>query len=293
MKIVFFLIIFLNVWLNGFSQGYHPLIEAGKFWDCYDNDGSTICLRISGKRYFVNGDTLIHVMKYTFISSCPIYSTYTGVYCPPYFINPAELNQHGGALLREDSITKRVYVRGSSSDKLLYDFSLQIGDSIQFIDWNCPGVITNIVKTAILPGDSIKQFAVTSPVSTTYFTESIGSSLGLFGGFCEAIGYWGELGCVGFNPAVSTPGCAGILGIKNLNTEDYLDFHGVEGSNLINIQNNRALPADVFVLDVLGRTEAIQHIGANETASLKFHSDAVVHVLKVVYADGKVVTRKT
>lgn len=94
---------------------YHPFPTSNAFWEI---DGSN-CLYPSvcnDTRYGIVGDTLIGGLNYI-----QIYSLYDSTLTNP--------NSHYYAAIREEN--KRVYTRiGSNPETLLYDFNLEVGDTI-------------------------------------------------------------------------------------------------------------------------------------------------------------------
>ena len=93
--------------------------------------------------------------------------------------------------MREDP-SKKVYIwdNSSNSEKLLYDFSLSLGDSlIMTTIWGCPVQSTvDTVDTIVLLNGELRKRYVFSPgvMGTDIWIEGIGSLGGLFGagGIC-------------------------------------------------------------------------------------------------------------
>jgi len=100
------------------------------------------------------------------------------------------------ALLREDTLAKKVYVASGwcSQDSLLYDFSMQVGDSMKF-NASCPVsgtpdsfyVVDSIGYTPYLQGNpTIKTWYLHDIDSNSDFVnlklyESVGTSVGFWG----------------------------------------------------------------------------------------------------------------
>jgi hypothetical protein len=97
------------------GQGYVPLLDTVKQWNIVEGNYGyhTYIYRVSDK------DTVINTKKYNIIEGYFYGSNYP----------PAKI------FMREDTITKQVFIKNSwagPDESLLYDFSLDVGDSIHF-----------------------------------------------------------------------------------------------------------------------------------------------------------------
>lgn len=93
------------------------------------------------------------------------------------------------SFMREDS-TKKVFLKQGSGDEfLLYDFGLELGDSITFSSY-CSLMVVAIDSVQLNNGEMRKRYefeGIDTPYTTTYWIEGIGSDLGLlthFFNFC-------------------------------------------------------------------------------------------------------------
>jgi hypothetical protein len=173
------LIFLLFTFFNAFSQTYTPLLQEGNKWWFYYREGyCDICNAQYRSGYiFINGETVIDNVAYKKIYSniyydCPYMGNCT------YPTNPDVFE----CLMREDIITKKVYFLDTitNTEKLLYDFSAQTGDSVNS-EWrwgvnNWPVTINNVLYGSVFGKSNLKTFETDSG----YIYEGIGSQSGLF-----------------------------------------------------------------------------------------------------------------
>jgi len=175
-------ILLLFAFVNGFSQAYMPLLKEGNKWWVYYREGWCDICNAQYKAYyvFINGETTTNGFTYKRIYSNLYHVT---PYSPfgsgvPNTNNPDVFE----CLMREDINTKKVYVLDSSTntEKLLYDFSAQIGATINS-EWkwgpnNWPVNVDNILYGSVFGKNNIKTFQTDSG----FIYEGIGSQSGLF-----------------------------------------------------------------------------------------------------------------
>ncbi len=173
-------LLFLGLPLLSISQTYHPLLETDNYWvvtSCHFG-----CLT---DEYWTEEDTIIAGRNYR-------------------FLNGYHYNRN--MFLREDTSSRQIFFRSilSNKDVLLYDFSMNVGDSITINNPISPlpanqgtYVLDSIVLRNVLNGD--RRFFYLSSVNTnaqTLWVEGIGS-LALIntpGGLPDLNGM-GELSC--------------------------------------------------------------------------------------------------
>lgn len=175
--------------LNAKSQTsiYHPFPEDSATWisDSYGNFCSGYC---ASTFYEMNGDTIINSQLYN-----KIYGSLGDFYyiTPPLFPNPGVVGATFSACsyiggIRQDSINKKVYFIDStmSTDTLLYDFDLSIGDTIE--SWYNK---TNIQFPLVVSGtDSV---LVNNNYHKFYSFTNMPQGLGL--NLIEGVGWSGDL----------------------------------------------------------------------------------------------------
>jgi hypothetical protein len=201
---------------DGFSQSYHRLIRDNTFWDVLHRDGSEICMYSGGNSYFFQGDTMIQSMKYEKVLSYKITNLIPGPFCPPFAIDPSVITTN--AFLREDTISKKVYIFYQDSDMLLYDFSLSAGDTLtSFFAGQGLDLVVDSIQNLILLDGSVRQVFYLN--NGEYYIESIGGSQGLFFPLTTAIGFAED-------PICTTDNGVQLWGNSCLN---YLDMDEISG----------------------------------------------------------------
>ena len=222
------LILFFNLYLIqfGIGQTYSKLIRPNVYWDVQFTDGS-VCNLSGGNRYFFLGDSIIQGIEYNKIYSYPIISTNPGPYCPPFAISNTIYSII--SLLREDTIAKKVFYLdiNSNTEHLLYDFSLNSGDTLfsQYAGQGNLLIVDSIGNILLNTGGSRKIIYLNNG---QYYIESIGGSQGLFFPMIEAIGGSNRPGCVIENglslidwPNRIDNDCFYFLNTNNINPENY------------------------------------------------------------------------
>ncbi len=238
------------------AQSYHPLIRPDAYWDVQHADNSQICNASGGYQYFFQGDTVVAATEYTIVRAHPIISLVPIPYCPPYVIDSSITTI--AVLMREDTIARTVHVfdPNSQSDQLLYDFTLQAGDTLHS-EYAGAGatLIVDSVGTIELGNGAVRNIHYLD--NDQFYIESIGGSQGLWFSMQLGISFayvplcvrengvtlWGDqcfgyLGSVGIEPLEAQP--IGIEVFPNpANDHCTIEFsHG---------------PADLQLIDATGR----------------------------------------
>ncbi|HTA63350.1 MAG TPA: T9SS type A sorting domain-containing protein [Bacteroidia bacterium] len=171
-------LLFLTISINGFSQvnKYQPFPDTNAIWRVDGNDCSTGGPYSSSYQYIMQGDTIIGAYKYNkiYLSGLVSQPCVQETYVNYYFCG-----------LRQDSIAKKVFfIYNGYSDTLLYDFNLQVGDTVRsvYCHWNTPLGYMNQLKIiaidSILLGNKYHKRFKTN--ASTYIIEGVGGSAGLF-----------------------------------------------------------------------------------------------------------------
>ncbi len=197
---------------------YHPFPDSNAVWNVnyYLWQG---CLPFSDLyedySMVLNGDTTINSMIYHKMTTPCVVSN-----CSPPVINSV----HKGSI-RQDTVLRTVYLipPGDSVEHLLYDFNMQIGDTIQgFLNpWTG---FTDTVESidSILIGNGYRKRWLTNSCYQIYFIEGIGSTFGVLekspGCITDAPSY--SLTCFSQNGQTLYPSpttsCEVILGVKSM-----------------------------------------------------------------------------
>ena len=173
--IVVFLMMILAKSLIG--QNYIPLPMENAIW-C-----STYGCTMFGEgwcdknyQYLTNGDTIINSLHYTKIIRNES-SLYVPCSCGGYY-----------TLMRQDTSARKVYVRSNNTDIILYDFTQNIGDTVNsliFPSSSCPGIIITDIDSILIDSVFHRRLVINQVpsgcvIGTNYFIEGVGCSGGLF-----------------------------------------------------------------------------------------------------------------
>lgn len=182
MKATFTLILTTCMTLTGFGQAYQPFPTSNAMWR--ENSGGFQCSCCSDFQYTITGDTVINSLTYHKIQKTGV--KYLEDWMGSCSSNIAyAINQYAGCY-RNDSINKKVFFiyPMTSSDTLLYDFNLSIGDTVPPSPLNDNGNIVNIVTnidSVYLGNVYRKRYQLDSCMfpQQLYYIEGIGSTFGL------------------------------------------------------------------------------------------------------------------
>jgi len=226
MKKLLLISLLLFVLKSAFAQTnvYHPFPESNAVWnESFRIWGCNFWPYYHEERYsyVMTGDTVIgattfHKLEWPFIQ---LMDTCFGNF-------PMNYPGYAGAIMQDTAARKIFYVHPNQSNvQLLYDFSLQLGDTVlSSLVSSCPNttIVTNI-DSILINGSYRKQFTWYGSQVTTV-VEGIGSLNGLLDISCGIIdGPEFNLGCfkennvvMYTNPSFADSVCATINGIKNI-----------------------------------------------------------------------------
>ncbi len=195
-----------------YSQTYHPLIRTNVTWDEGGYESPLPCYTGAGRSEFILGDSLIEGHYYRLENGYGMVGEPGpgGNICPPFQVDTVA---YLSARLREDTLTRMVYIWHASSndhDQLLYDFSLQVGDTLQseYTGMGATLILTQIEDVTLLNGEVRKKFNFNND-NECYYIESIGGCFGLGNPIVPGLGFGSELFCVKENgiPIWGEGGC--------------------------------------------------------------------------------------
>ncbi len=274
MKRTFFILIGLLFSFDSFSQAYRPIpldsatwIEKNWYYPTWLVNH--YCNISHYRQVYPSGDTTIGVNTYRVFryNETTISNSVGSVSCINYYLSNMLY-----AFIRNDSVNKKVYYWNpdSVSEKILYDFSLTIGDTLSsdlgiWADESlCNGLIYHIVSEDSIDvgGEFRRRLGVQSTDTTMpicYMIEGIGSNQGLgYYGFCLGEFYhWSQaLVCyndpnIHFSPYFNQSYCIENIGFEDeTNTSDLIRN---TGSNTFFITNNNKEPIEISCFDMLGK----------------------------------------
>ena len=271
MKKIFTLSFGCFLLMMGMAEGqtnvYHPFPDSNAWWGemnwwTFWVTQSQGCTVTDEHKLYVAGDTLIginHYQKlfqygYEWSNTCPS----SGTCC--YYSNI-----YKGAI-RQDTSVKKVYLFYGSSDTLLYDFNLSVGDTLP-ISFNNPGnnnIVTSI-DSVFIGNNYRKKFHIGSYAS---IIEGIGCDEGLL----DYIGGWFEAGSalhcfhqdnlsyiirdtIGFGYVTdSTYDCNLDIGIPIITNKESITIYPNPATTTLTLHLQLSIPNSQFIVsDITGR----------------------------------------
>ncbi len=175
------------------GQDYHKLLNESFYWDVPFAAQAYICggfADFGPWRYKISGDTVINDMTYSKI----YYSDFSPVYpsppnCPPFIVDTV-FSHYPDAYLREDTVAQKVWrysTFAGGSEVLLYDFTLQKGDTLEIRNWELDWVIDTVMTITTNDGIERRKFVFHGDDGSLFpregwYIEGIGGMAGLFSG---------------------------------------------------------------------------------------------------------------
>lgn len=186
-----FLLVFLITTLTLTAQNYLPMAVDSSYWllsDNYNCGNFGVIFDERRVNYYLYGDTTISSVNYKKVYRRTGYKAFCGDTIPPSY-SPFQLY----GVIRDDTLNKKVYailfqnLNGTScpinQEFMLYDFDLQVGDSIKTNDWCLilfSDKINSIMYSPTFSLPNVKNFELGYNLGNNYLYEGIGSSSGLF-----------------------------------------------------------------------------------------------------------------
>ena len=204
----FIAVLFFFSSTNSFAQIYHPFPESNASWSqnffrYMAVVGGHSGMERIGWKYSLEGDTIINSTNYTLVKYQRkfYYAIWDGV-----VTSAANISDTGFTIgaIREDSSKKIWFIKfvsdtpynpippdyyllpdslPANSDILLYDFNLQLGDSIPWAISGSGRKLVGIDSIQLNNGEYRKRFALWFSSGIEFWIEGIGSNWGLFGAY--------------------------------------------------------------------------------------------------------------
>ena len=187
--LAFSFLLFLTV-AHGQANVYHPFPDTDAVWTVFDqmSHTGTHCDNDEWMRsYIQKGDTIINSKLYNKLYLNEDHSESNGPPPPCSYSYPITTNLFIGGL-RNDSLNKKVFFYDNSKNQecLLYNFNVNIGDTIQ--DWLAYCSASTIywkitsIDSALVGSKYHKRFNINGGINAdTSIIEGIGSLTGLLG----------------------------------------------------------------------------------------------------------------
>lgn len=167
---------FLLLASNAFAQTYHPFIQSGTYRDEFWAPELQFCVFSFGNRFWFRGDSTIGNVTYNKLLSASIQGDPLTPFCPPYSVDTS--NFYLFALMREDTAARRVYRYddNTGTEYLLYDFSVQAGDSVTVGINPKTCYVQEITQETWADGSLHRNFLIITPENgQTTWIESFGN----------------------------------------------------------------------------------------------------------------------
>jgi hypothetical protein len=198
---------------------YHPFPDSNAHWteSTYALLGGGPCVVYNDYTLFISGDTVIGANTYHKL----LRSGYIHSNCPPpgYYY----YNQYAGAF-RQDTAQRKVFVPSNNGDTLLYDFSLNVGDTLPQTDNYCTGGLVKAIDSVLVGNQYHKRFLLelfADPIGPHVLIEGVGSSFGLYNPMCPPFESASYLNCFNYsgNKYPANSNCTFATGISKPNNQ--------------------------------------------------------------------------
>ncbi|MBP6680265.1 MAG: T9SS type A sorting domain-containing protein [Saprospiraceae bacterium] len=184
------IVILLFMFLANLCQGQTPNFFAdGSRWVYHTHESSEpgqYFVHSSDEQIIIHGDTLIGALEYF-----KLYTTRHNIqevfldYPVPHTLKIHSYDSIGPAFLRYDTLVKRVYYLPGidSTERLIYDFNLQVGDTIPMHSSYFTSTVIRSIDTITIFGVQVKRFLFDFPDNSfdyfNFIVEGMGGSNGL------------------------------------------------------------------------------------------------------------------
>ncbi len=258
------LFLFLATQTKAQTSVYHAFPDSNAYWNQSEQwDAGDGCTGNVVRSIFIKGDTTIGSYLYhklfqtgdsfPFPSSCGS--------AEPYFIN-----QYIGAM-RQDTAQREVFIYIDSSETLLYDFNLAVGDTMPGND-NEPSSVVGAVDSVLMGGNYRKRFWLIG--ASGQLIEGMGSTYGFMAPFYLLYDFAFQLNCFSQNGQTlwpdSSSSCDIETGVNEIRQEHFISLYPNPATNQLTIHTS--FPADekvmVSVMNVMGQEASPQAPLLNE-----------------------------
>lgn len=175
MRITLIAFLFFLCSLHSFAQNYFPFPTDSAKWKVRYNSSASQCLYLLAEfQYIMNGDTIIGSNTYKKIYKTGV-AYDQGCYITSWGYDGA---------IREDS-NKHIFLRWTNSDTLLYDFNLNVGDTVKgYLANNCYAIVVDSIDSVLVQTSFRKRFNCSTHNASFCFSnisiiEGIGGTQGL------------------------------------------------------------------------------------------------------------------
>ncbi len=186
MKTFFLFVFALSTW-SALAQTYYPFIKTGVYRDEFWAPELQLCNFSYGNTYWFRGDTSMNGQVYQVLLHTGIQGDPTAPQlCPPYTVDTSAGLLY--AFMRENIVEKQVfqYNTTTNTEFLLFDFSVQVGDSVTVGDPPQTVYIQQEAYETWADGSSRRTLTVNLSFGQTYWLESLGNRNNLWNPVAQA-----------------------------------------------------------------------------------------------------------
>lgn len=288
-----FLILFISQLM---AQNFTPIPTSNVVWNENISNTQSFC---ADQSIQITGDTLINGTVYhkLYVTGVEYFMTQPNGFCTNTVLR--SFSYHGG-YFRNDSLNKKVWYRTTTMnrDTLLYDFNLQVGDTLPetyLYDFSEGVYIIDSIDFIPYGGSTVKRYIVNNfclfdPIN---LIEGVGSNAGFLNKItCRLGGTPNSLTCMNINNTSvypdSSTNCLVITNITEVKKElDYLIYPN-PSSGTVNIANAENI-----------RTIRIYNLQGQLVKSLKPSSNQFelpektgMYIIQIEDTEGNVVSKR-
>jgi hypothetical protein len=173
-KLLLIIILLFSLSSKGQTSVYHPFPDSNGIWnmDFYLWAG---CWPVSdlyqSYSYVLSGDTIINAVTYHKLNIPFVQTTCSGFHTAGY----------QGCIRQDTSIKKVFFISpNETTEELLYDFNLQVGDTVHGVIQSWTGQLDTVVSIdSVLIGSDYRKRWLINPPYNVYIIEGIGSTYGV------------------------------------------------------------------------------------------------------------------
>ena len=288
-RYIIFTLVLLTKVLFAQIETYHQFPDSNALWNIVREDYGWPVNSIEHYSIEIIGDTIINGSLYQKLFT---------PYIQPFDQSAVSLGYNGA--IREDTINKKVFIipPSESSEQLLYDFTMQVGDTVQgYIETYSDPKDTVISVDSILVGNNYRKRWNINAEYDISLIEGIGSTYGLIekspGQLIDCPNFW--IICFKQNGMTIFPdtltNCDLITSINNINKKKFVVIYPNPSNGFLTIEfENYSLVKKIIITDLTGKT-VISRENLNEL-KMEIFLPAGVYLLEVVCTDMKQILKK-
>jgi len=199
------------------------------------------------------------------------------------------------ALIRQEGL--KLFIYNGAQDELLYDFDLEVGDTLPMSYNNYSNDITVVSIGSLQVGNETRKvFNLSQQSEINVLIEGIGHNWGLIGVMQPFEFYETSLECYGINdttyyPSLGSP-CALTIGLEEWEETLYLHAYPnpTDANFFIEIGSLSTIQT-VSIYDVYGNSCLVERISVENTGSISLDLSAVlpgIYIVRMMDSSGRI-----